>query len=92
MPTSEQAKNLHAKASRGEILTAQERAQLDDWYATQDAAEIRELGLNGAEKTLVTLQEQIDAALTQLMTVTKRIQEVASENEMLRHEITTLRY
>lgn len=92
MLTAEQAKRLHEKASRGENLTSQERAQLEEWYAALDAAEIQELGLNAVEKTLATLQEQIDAALTQLMTVTKRIQEVASENEVLRREIATLRH
>lgn len=82
----EQVKQLHDRASRGEMLTTAERAELEEWYATQDAAESKDLGLNAAEKTLASLQAQIDAALVQLMTVTKRIQEVASENELLRRE------
>lgn len=91
MPTLEQAKTLHNKASQGEIMTAAERAQLDEWYAVQDAMESKDLGLNSAEKTPASLQEQIDAALTHLTTVTKRIQELASENETLRREIAVLR-
>ncbi len=86
MTIPEQVKQLHDRASRGEMLTTAERAELEEWYATQDAAESKDLGLNAAEKTLASLQAQIDAALVQLMTVTKRIQEVASENELLRRE------
>jgi len=41
---------------------------------------------------LATLQAQVDAALAQLMTVAKRIQEIASENETLRREIANLRH
>ncbi len=85
------AKQLHDRASRGELLSAEEQAQLEEWYALQDNAETKALGLVAAERALATLQAQIDAALAQLMTVTKRIQEIASENEALRREIATLR-
>ncbi len=91
MTSQDQLKQLHDKASRGEMLTTTERAQLEQWYAMQDATEFKALGLDAAEKTLATLQTQIDSALTQLLTVTRRIQEVASENETLRREISTLR-
>jgi peptidoglycan hydrolase CwlO-like protein len=64
---------------------------LEKWYALQDNAESKALGLTAAEKTLAALQAQVDAALAQLMTVTKRIQEIAAENETLRGEITALR-
>lgn len=85
------AKKLHDRFSRGETLSAEEQEQLQDWYASQDTAESRTLGLSASEKTVASLQSQVDAALAQLMTVTKRIQEVASENETLRHEIAVLR-
>ncbi len=85
------ARELHDRFSRGETLSAEEQKQLRDWYASQDAAESKILGLTTSEKTAASLQAQIDAALAQLMAVTKRIQEVASENDTLRREITTLR-
>ncbi len=85
------AKKWHDRFSRGGTLSAEEQKQLQDWYAGQDAAEGKMLGLAASEKTVASLQAQVDAALTQLMTVTKRIQEVASENETLRREIATLR-
>ncbi len=85
------AKQLHDRATRGETLSAGEQTQLENWHAREDNAENRALGSAVAEKTLATLQAQVDAALAQLMTVAKRIQEVASENETLRREIAALR-
>ena len=85
------AKQLHDKATRGESLSAEEQSQLENWYALQDNAESNVLSLTAAEKTPATLQAQVDVALTQLITVTKRIREIASGNDALRHEIATLR-
>jgi len=91
MISDDLAKQLHDKATRDEPLSAEEQTQLEKWYALQDNAESKVLGLTAAEETLATLQAQVDAALAQLMTVTKRIQEIAAENETLRREITALR-
>ena len=91
MISDDLAKQLHDKATRDEPLSAEEQTQLEKWYALQDNAESKALGLTAAEETLATLQAQVDAALAQLMTVTKRIQEIAAENETLRREITALR-
>jgi peptidoglycan hydrolase CwlO-like protein len=91
MVSDELAKQLHDRATRGEPLSAQERAQLENWYALQDSAESNTLGLAATEKTLSTLQTQVDSALAQLTTVTKRMQEIASENEALRREVADLR-
>lgn len=91
MISDDLAKQLHDRATRGELLSAEEQAQLENWYALQDDAENEALGLMGPEKKLETLQAQVDATLAQLMTVAKRIQEIASENESLRREITALR-
>lgn len=85
------ARKLHDKSSRGETLSAEEQKELENWYASQDTAESKILGLTTGEKMVASLQAQIDAALAQLTTVAKRIQEVASENETLRREIATLR-
>ena len=91
MNPDETALKLHAKFSQGETLSAEEQRQLQDWYATQDAAESKLLGLAASDKTTTSLQSQVDAGLAQLTAITKRIQEVASENEVLRREITSLR-
>jgi len=85
------AKQLHDRSTRGELLSAEEQSALRNWYALQDDAESDALGLTGDDKALVTLQNQIEAALTQLTIVTQRIQEIASENEALRRETVRLR-
>jgi len=90
MVSDDFAQQLHDKATRGGSLSAEELAQLENWYALQDRAESNVLSLTAAEKTPATLQTHIDAALAQLMTVTKRIQETAAENEILRREIAAL--
>ena len=84
-------KQLHDKATRGETLFDEEQAQLESWYALQDNVENDILRVTGDEKTLVTVQAQIDAGLTQLKITTKRIQEIASENKTLRQENAVLR-
>ena len=92
MVSDDLAKQLHDRATRGETLSTEEQRQLESWYASQDTTESKALGLATGEKTLATLQAQVDAALAQLMAVAKRIQEIASENETLRREIATLRH
>jgi len=91
MTADDLAQQLHDKTTRGESLSAEELAQLENWYALQDSAESDVLGLTAAEKTAATLRAHIDAAIAQLITITKRIQETAAENEALRREIAALR-
>ena len=93
MASDNLAKQLHDRQTRGESLSMEEQSLLEYWYALQDNAESNMLpGLTNNERTLATLQAQVEAAFTQLMTAIKRIQEVASENEALRGEIANLRH
>ncbi len=39
---------LHDRATRGESLSSEEQAQLNEWYAEQDRAEAKMLGVTGA--------------------------------------------
>ncbi len=91
MASDDMGRRLHDRATRGETLSADEKAQLDRWYAEQDRAESDVLRVATAEKTVTALQAQVDAALAQLAAVTKRIQEIAAENEALRQETAALR-
>lgn len=91
MTSDDTARKLHDRFSRGEALSVEEQVRLENWYASQDTAESKMLGLTTGEKTVASLQAQVDAALTQLTTVAKRIQDVASENDTLRREIAALR-
>jgi chromosome segregation ATPase len=92
MISDDSARQLHDKATRGESLSAEQQSLLENWYALQDRDENNTLGLASDEKTLNTLQAQVEAALIQVATIAKRIQEVASENEALKREIAILRH
>ena len=92
MIKDDKGRALHDKASRGEKLSEQEQRQLEDWYAQQDKMELEAIQLFSGEESLSDLQAQVEAALAQLVKLTNRIQQVASENEQLRNENTTLLY
>ncbi len=85
-------KTLHDRLTRGEPLSDEEQGQLESWYEYQDNLESDILGITAEKKTITNLQSQIETTLTQLLTITKRIQEVTSENEILRQEINSLRH
>lgn len=90
MVSDERGKQLHDRATRGQVLSPKEQMQLKAWYEAQDRAEMAELGLPVSETT-ASLRTQVDAVLVQLATTTRRIQELVAENETLRHEIAVLR-
>jgi hypothetical protein len=81
---------LHDRWTKAEVLTAEEHAQLQEWYQQQDAEEAKDL--NSLPTTVETagLQVQVDMALTQLTTVIGQVRQVTSENEDLRREISAL--
>jgi len=85
------AKSLHDKATRGLPLSVEEQSQLENWYAIQDSIENTKLAQKSDVSNIVSLQKQIDAGLSKLMTITRRIQEVTLENQALRREIAILR-
>lgn len=91
MVSNDIGRQLHDRLTRGESISVAEQAQLKSWYDEQDRIETGELGAGVAKKSNTTLQAQVDAALAQLAAVTKRIQEIAAENEALRQEIASLR-
>ena len=91
MTFDETGKLLHDRATRGEMLSAEEQAQLHAWYSMQDQAESAQLGLAASADTITVLQAQLSSALAQLTTATSRIQELAAENDALRQENAALR-
>jgi hypothetical protein len=84
------ARQLHDRVSRGEALSSAERAQLEAWYAHRDEEEARLLDGEPSASNVVTLRNQVQAALARLVAITQRIQTLAEENETLRQEITAL--
>lgn len=90
MSTNELAKQLHDKVTRGIALSAAEQAQLEVWYAQQDQEEGALLTQARPPQTLVALQTQVDTAVSQLLVVTQRIQELVAQNDVLRRDVATL--
>ncbi len=90
MMEEEKGKALHDKASRGEKLSVQEKQQLDEWYAQQDQLEMANIQMVNDSVSQSGLQAQVKAALAQLVTLSNKIQRMASENEQLRSENTAL--
>ena len=81
---------LHHRATRGEPLSAEERAQLDAWYARLDAEEGAALARAAPSSDLTALRAQIATALAQLGTVTQHVQALSAENATVRQEIAAL--
>ena len=91
MISDEKGKQLHGRATSGEKLSGEEKAQLEEWYTFQDQLEMASFGLQKQESILDNLQAQIKEALDQLVKVSNHIQQITTENETLRQENITLR-
>ncbi len=92
MISDEMGKQLHNRSTLGYQLTNKEKEQLEVWYAKLDAIESKLLGDNAdSQITSANLPDQIEASLNQLTFVTQRIQQISSENDDLRQQISVLR-
>ena len=82
----------HGTARRFQ-MKAQLLLQLLQAFLTyQDNLESSQLVISAEEKALTKLQTQIELRLSELATITNHIQVIASENELLRQEISRLRH
>lgn len=88
--TDTQMQALHDRATRGEQLTADERAQLEAWYLRQDRDENELLHPTVPAGSTVHLHEQVTAAAAQLEAISQQIRATLAENEQVRHEIAQL--
>jgi hypothetical protein len=77
MIADEVAQRLHDRATRGQPLSAEERASLEAWYARQDAEEMAQLAEAPLPEDVIALRDQIQTLL--------------AENEKLRKELAALR-
>ena len=81
---------LHDRATRGVELTAEEQAQLNEWYAQRDRAEAAVFSRPTAAQPLDALHAQVDRVMVQLGDVTQRIQKLSAENDVIRNETAEL--
>ncbi len=91
MTIDEKGKALHDKASKGEKLSQEEQRLLEQWYAKMDQEESISLGMAKQTEFLNNLKAQIETALSQLVKLSNRIQQIALENDKLRNENEALR-
>jgi hypothetical protein len=92
MVSDELGMQLHDRETIGEQLTAQEKAQLEDWYAQKDAAE--KSMLEAAQlplPNLFVLQDRVDIAIEQLTAGVQRLHQITQENKSLRKEIAEIK-
>ncbi len=81
MISEDEAKQLHDRATRGFVLSADEQATLQAWYARQDAAESAMLARPQPSQTLEELRAEIGEALSRLRIVTQQIEAQTAEAE-----------
>ena len=91
MIPNEIGQTLHDKTVQGVELTPDEQALLQDWYEYLDREEMKLLKLSSEKPGVSTLQIQVDKTVAQLSVVSRRIQEIAAENDTLRRENALLR-
>jgi hypothetical protein len=92
MLSDELGMQLHDRETTGESLTPQEKAQLEAWYAQQDAAETAMLEATQMPlPNLVVLQDQVDTAIAQLTVGVQQLQQITQENKSLREEIAEIK-
>ena len=89
MQSDEQGQTLHDKLTRGEALSDQEQAELQQWYARLDRDESALLART-VPSTVAELEAQVATAMAQLQGVTQRIQTLTADNAVVREEIADL--
>lgn len=66
MRDNDRMRTLHDRATRGHALSAEEHAQLDAWYAAQDAAEASAIGRLGRCAMSPSLLDRLFAEIEHL--------------------------
>jgi hypothetical protein len=90
MNSNDVGKGLHDRATRGVELTAEEQAQLNEWYAEQDRAEAAVLPRPTSAQPLDALYDQVNRVMVKLGDMIRRIQTLSAENDAARKEIAEL--
>jgi hypothetical protein len=90
MTPDEIGQKLHDRATRGEVLTAEEQEQLGQWYAAHDQEEMQRLAAAPLPAGLADLQQRVQQLTAQVVLQAQRIQALTAENAQLRQEIASL--
>ncbi len=88
--TNDFGQRLHDRATRGQKLSGEERAQLEAWYAEMDRAEAADLGL-GEEARRGVLPARIEKTLAEIASAARRIRELDRKAREIEQENAALR-
>ena len=77
---------LHSRATTGQPLTDEERAQLEAWYREWDEIEEAMLSRSNPLPAMAEAQQRIDEAWASIPGMLQRIQDLRQRNEQLRAE------
>jgi hypothetical protein len=88
MNLQEIAQRLHDRATRGDLLSAEERVILDDWYARQDAEEERLFAIAVAKQKPSSI-EQLNDLVAQMAILIPKLEEGLAESKRLQEELVT---
>src|SRR2546423_6700598 len=91
MLSNKRGYELHGRLCREEPLTDGERAELEAWYAKQDADEMRSLHLDVESPSIAELRADLDRELRRLEKTVVEIHGIDARNKDLRQEISKLR-
>lgn len=91
MSADDAALALHDRATQGAVLSREEQAQLEQWYAAQDTSEQIMLSGVAAPSTIPDLQTQVAAVLERCVALAQHIQELSNYNDSLRWDVANLR-
>lgn len=87
MVAMERGQELHGRACWGEVLSDEERAELEAWYAQMDAEEAAILNLDLPESpTNEELRAQLLLYLRELQKTVEEIRRIEESNEALRRQ------
>lgn len=90
MIPDEIGQKLHDRATRGESLSAEERLQLQRWYAHHDQEEMALFNAAPSPSRLAELHAQVQQTTAQVVVQAQNIESLTVENAQLRQEIAAL--
>lgn len=84
-------RQLHDKATRGEQLSREDQARLDEWYTKNDHEESGELSVSSDPDEAAEIRRRLDQTMAELSAASQRVHQLTEDNESIRREITDLR-
>ncbi len=91
MNETKKMQRLHELSVKGEVLTAEEQAALQNWYEILDREENSMLNQLPENQNPQDLRQQISYAAKQITKISGEIESLVIQNAALRNENQTLR-